>query len=51
VPGGNCVAVGFTVSVMTTPLASAVSNLELAVSHDGVIMAYLTVPFDALTRY
>jgi hypothetical protein len=45
------VAVGFTANVIIVPLVSAVSNLELAVSHDGVIMAYLTVPLDALTRY
>ena len=48
-PGPNCTAVAFTLSVIVTPVVSAVSKLELAVSHDGVLIEYLTVPIDALT--
>jgi hypothetical protein len=38
VPGGRLDALAFTVSVMVTPLVSVVPEVELAVSHDGVLI-------------
>jgi hypothetical protein len=50
-PGGRLEALAFTVSVTVTPLVSATPKAGLAVSHDGVLIEYLTVPVEALTRY
>jgi hypothetical protein len=41
----------FTVSVIVTPLVSVTPKVGLAVSQDGVLIEYLTVPVEALTRY
>ena len=37
--------------MIVTPLVSVTPKVELAVSQDGVLIEYLTVPVDALTRY
>jgi hypothetical protein len=37
--------------VIVTPLVSVVPALELAVSQDVVLIEYLTIPVEALTRY
>jgi hypothetical protein len=50
-PAGRLDARSFTVSVIVTPLVSVVPALELAVSQDGILIEYLTVPVEALTRY
>jgi hypothetical protein len=50
-PGGRLEALAFTVSVTVAPLVSATPKAELGVSHDGVLIEYLTVPVEALTRY
>jgi hypothetical protein len=50
-PGGRLEALAFTVSVIVTPLASVTPKLELAVSQDGVLIEYLTLPLEALTPY
>jgi hypothetical protein len=51
VPGDKLEALAFTVSVIVMPVVSAVPAVELTVSQDGVLIEYLTVPVDALTRY
>jgi hypothetical protein len=38
VPGGRVEALAFTVSVIVTPLVSVVPEVELAVSHEGVLI-------------
>ena len=38
-------------SVIVAPFVSAEPKVELAMSQDGVRIAYLTTPVDALTRY
>jgi hypothetical protein len=48
-PGDRREALAFTVRVIVTPRASVVPNVELAVSHDGVRIEYLTVPAVELT--
>ena len=50
-PGGRPDALAFTVSVIVTPLVSVTPKVELAVSQDGVLIEYLTVPVEALTRH
>src|SRR5262245_60988097 len=50
-PGGRLDALACTVSVIVTPLVSVTPKAELAVSQDGVLIEYLTVPVEALTRY
>jgi hypothetical protein len=50
-PGGRLDALSFTVSVIGTPLVSVTPKVELAVSQDGVLIEYLTVPVEALSRY
>jgi hypothetical protein len=40
----------FTVRVIVTPRVSVVPKVELAVSQDGVLMEYLTMPVVELTR-
>ena len=50
-PGGRDDALAFTVSVIVTPFVSVTPKVELAVSQDGDLIEYLTVPVDALTRY
>jgi hypothetical protein len=37
--------------VIVTPFVSVIPKVELAVSQDGDLIEYLTVPVDALTRY
>jgi hypothetical protein len=51
VPGASCAALELGVRVMLTPPTSAEPKLGFAVSHDGVLMEYLTDPVDALMRY
>ena len=50
-PAAETDALAFTVSVIVTPFVSVTPKVELAVSQDGVLIEYLTVPVDALTRY
>jgi hypothetical protein len=50
-PGGRLDALAFTVSVIVTPLVSVTPRLELALSQDGVLTEYRTLPLEALTRY
>jgi hypothetical protein len=50
-PGGRLDALAFTVSVIVTPLVSVTPKAELAVSQDGVLIEYRTLPLEALTRY
>jgi hypothetical protein len=50
-PGGRLDALAFRVSVIVTPLVSATPRLELAVSQDGVLIEYRTLPLEALRRY
>jgi hypothetical protein len=49
-PGGSRCAFGSTVTVIVTPLVSAVPMAGLAESHDGVLIEYLIEPPDARTR-
>src|SRR5262249_24195417 len=50
-PGGRLEALAFTVSVTVTPAVSVTPRVELAVSQDGVLIEYRTLPLEALTRY
>jgi len=50
VPGERRDAFGFTVRVIVTPRVSVVPKVELAVSQNGVLIEYLTVPVLELTR-
>jgi hypothetical protein len=50
-PGGIVEALAFTVSVIVTPLVSVVPEVERAVSPDGVLIEWVTVPVNALIRY
>src|SRR5437667_4513232 len=50
-PGGRLDALASTVSLIVTPLVSVTPKVGLAVSQDGVLIEYLTVPVEALTRY
>ena len=49
-PGERRNAFAFTVRVIVTPRVSVVPKVELAVSQDGVLIEYLTVPVVELTR-
>jgi hypothetical protein len=50
-PGGRLDALALTVSVIVTPLVSVTPRVELAVSQDGVLIKYRTLPLEALRRY
>jgi hypothetical protein len=50
-PAGRLDALAFTVSVIVTPLVSATPRVELAMSQEGVLIEYRTLPLEALTRY
>jgi hypothetical protein len=50
-PGGRLDAPAFTVSVTVTPAVSVTPRVELAVSQDGVLIKYRTLPLEALRRY
>jgi hypothetical protein len=50
-PGGRRDTVSLSVKVMAVPLTPVVPTAGLAESHDGVLIEYLSVPTDDLTRY